>query len=229
MSGLLRKTLRGCALGALFGAGLFAFASLGILETNAWVAGTVRGKWSDEAWTLAPRDFAIVPGVRFRDGQPVSGLEQRLEMALSLFRTGRTRRILVSGDEERAGHEATGMRAWLVDRGVPPARILVDPLGVRTLATMTRASHVYGVRNAIVCTQRIHVARTLFLAEGSGIDAVAYVPPSRPTPMGPGERHESWKTTLAFIERYLLGQTSTSSPSKVPAQVAQLVIKAALY
>ena len=229
MSGLLRRVLRGCALSALFGAGAFSFASLGILESNAWVAGKVHGQWYDDASSLAPHDFAIVPGIRFRDGQPVSGLKQRLEMALDLFHAGRARAILVSGDEERAGHEATGMRDWLVGRGVPPARIVVDPLGVRTLATMARASHVFGVKNAIVCTQRVHAARTLFLAEGSGIDAVAYVPPSRPTPMGAGERHESWKTTLAFIERYFLGQTSTSSPSKVPAMLAQVVIKAALY
>jgi SanA protein len=226
--GIFRRLARRAALGVLFCAGGLSFASLAVLETNGWVVASARGRWDDDAMNLGRRDFAIVPGVRFRGGKPVSGLEQRLEMALGLFREGRVGSVLVSGDEEHAGNEATGMRDWLVARGVPNARIVVDRLGTRTLMTMARAAHVFGVRSAIICTQRLHAPRSIFLAEGSGIDAVAYVPPAFTAPVTSSNMHERWKTSLAFVERYLLGQTRTASPSNGPGLLGRLVIRAVL-
>lgn len=219
---------RRVALALLFGAGVLAFSSLAVLGTNGWVVGSTRGRWDDDAMGLSWREFAIVPGVRFRDGKPVSGLEQRLQMALGLYRQGRVGAILVSGDEERAGHEATGMRDWLVERGVPAARIVVDVLGTRTLMTMARAAHVFGVHSAIICTQRLHAPRSVFLAAGSGIDAVAFVPPAVNAPVSGANMHERWKTSLAFVERYLLGQTRTATPSNGPGLLGRLVIRAVI-
>jgi len=225
---MLRAMARRGALALLFGAGILAFASLAVLETNAWVVASARGRWDDDAESLTPRPYAIVPGVRFRDGRPVSGLEQRLQMALGLFRQGRVSSILVSGDEANAGQEATGMRDWLLARGVPSARIVVDRLGTRTLMTMAHAAHVFGIHSAIICTQRMHAARSVFLAAGSGIDAVAFVPPPVTAPVTAANMHERWKTSLAFVERYLLGQTRTATPSNGPGLLGRLVIRAVL-
>jgi SanA protein len=152
-------------------------------------------------------DVAIVPGNVFRNGRPNRLLEERLWLALGLYQAGRVGAFFVSGDEARAGHEASGMRQWLVDRGVPGSRVMVDELGIRTLATMARAAHVFGIRSAIVCTQRWAAPRALFLAHGAGMDAIAFVPPSKaPSSFGGAE---NLKIALAFVERYVLGRTST--------------------
>ena len=64
------------------------------------------------------------------------------------------------------------MFAWLHDRGVPAEHIFVDHAGFRTFDSMYRASEIFEVEDAIVCTQQFHLARSVFLAREHGIDAV---------------------------------------------------------
>lgn len=120
---------------------------------------------------------AIVPGARVhKDGSPYQALEDRLLAANELFHAGRVSRILVSGDHATDGYdEVHGMRAWLLAQGVPSDAIYLDHAGLRTLDTMVRASEVFGVQRAVVCTQRFHLPRSLYLARAAGIDAVGLV------------------------------------------------------
>jgi SanA protein len=39
---------------------------------------------------------------------------------------------------------------------------------------MQRARNVFGVEDAIVCTQAVHLPRTLYLAEAAGIEATGF-------------------------------------------------------
>src|SRR5262245_51446816 len=84
------------------------------------------------------RDVAIVPGTFASAGRPGPMLRERLEAAEAVLAAGRVRAILVSGNE--SSRETTIMRQWLVGRGVAPERILVDPAGTRTIATMRNAA-----------------------------------------------------------------------------------------
>lgn len=195
-------------------AGVLAWGTLSMRAANQWVFQTTRGMWFNDIRDVSRRDVAIVPGSVFRNGRPNAQVEERLRLALRLYEAGLVGTVLVSGDEEGQGHEATGMRRWLVGHGVSASRVMVDPLGIRTLATMTRAAHLFGVRGAIVCTQSWAAPRALFLARGSGIDAIALVPqvPVRATNTGLFGT-ENLKIVLAFVERYILGRTSVASPS----------------
>jgi SanA protein len=123
------------------------------------------------------RTVAIVPGARvYEDGRPYPVLEDRLEAARRLFELGRVHRILVSGDHRDEGYdEPDGMRRWLVDAGVSPDAVFTDHAGLRTLDTMQRAARVFQVKDAIVCTNEFHLARSVFLARHAGIDAVGVV------------------------------------------------------
>jgi vancomycin permeability regulator SanA len=210
---VLRRWFPQIALSAVFAAGAIAWGALSLRGVNEWVFSITKGMLSEDIRELGPHDFAIVPGSMFRDNQPNLALKERLNLALDLYRAGRVKAILVSGDELRAGHEASGMRQWLLDRGVPASQVYSDPLGTRTLETMVRAARVFGVRSAIVCTQRLHAPRSLFLAHGSGIDAVALVPPSSARRWVAAEQAEPWKITLAFVEHYVLRKTAGSLPT----------------
>lgn len=183
--------------------------------TNVWVVRAARGLWTDDFEALPQREVAIVPGVLFAGGRPSHVLVARMELALALYQAGRVKSILISGDELGKGHEVSGMRAWFTVRGVRPEDIIADEYGVRTLNTMVRAASLFGVRDAIICTQRNCAPRALFLARGAGIDAVAFVP-KQPRPASARDlRIEGWKMTLAFVERYVLGRLSVTPSTSV--------------
>ena len=104
------------------------------------------------------------------------------------------------------------MRAWLRERGVPAADVWSDGAGTRTRETMNRAAAFYGVSDAVVCTQSVNMARTLYLARAAGIDAVGL---TLPTNLGRSPRYvatESLKTTLAFAESWLRGASARPEP-----------------
>ena len=180
--------------------------------SNLWIARSARPYAYFSVTTVPARTFAIVPGSRVTHDKPLWILRARLEAALELYRAGRVKAILVSGQETAETPEATVMRAWLRARGVPAADVWTDGGGTRTRETMNRAAAFYGVTDAIVCTQAVNVARSIYLARQSGIDAVGL---ALPTTLGRSARYlatESVKTTLAFAESNLLSRPTSTAP-----------------
>lgn len=179
-----------------------------LLATNWWVRRQAGPHLFDEAAEVPQHTVAIVPGARVhRDGRPYPVLVDRLEAARRLYETGQVRRILVSGDHAHKGYdEPNGMRRWLLARGVSSEDVFMDHAGLRTLDTMQRAARVFEVRDAVVCTQRFHLARSVFLARHAGIDAVGLVADRR-TYGDPryNAAREMLARTRAFADVYVLG------------------------
>jgi SanA protein len=166
------------------------------------------GPLFESAEDVPARTVAIVPGARVhRDGTPYASLEDRLEAALSLYRAGRVRRILVSGDHQAEGYdEVNGMHRWLRERGVQDADIFLDHAGLRTLDTMQRAARVFLVKDAVVCTQRYHLPRSVFLAKAAGISAVGLVADRRAYPAARRDAvREALARTGAVLDTHVLG------------------------
>jgi vancomycin permeability regulator SanA len=185
-------------------AGAIAVAAVvGIVGPNAWVAREARGRVFADAASVPARSVAIVPGARVRKGKPLVHLEARLQAALALYRAGQVKAIFVSGNNTDASPEVNAMRMWLSARGVPAGAIIADAGGIRTRDTMNRAAGLFDVRHAVVCTQDASAARSLYLAEQAGIDAVAIGAPSQ---LGASARYigvEAIKTALALFESKL--------------------------
>jgi SanA protein len=120
-----------------------------------------------------PVDCALVLGAAVRDdGTPTDVLRDRLEEALVLYRTGRVKKLLVSGDHHTVGYdEANAMRLFLEEQGVPPEAVFMDHGGVDTYSSMWRARHVFGARRIIVVTQRFHLPRAVWVARSFGMEA----------------------------------------------------------
>lgn len=118
-------------------------------------------------------DCALVLGAGVGpDHTPSPVLHDRLETALALYRAGRVRRVLVSGDHGRASYDETNtMRRWLEARGVPHRDVFMDHAGFDTYSSMWRAKHVFGATKVIVVTQRFHLARSVYLARAMGMEA----------------------------------------------------------
>jgi len=106
------------------------------------------------------------------EGGPNRYFERRLDAAAALWRSGKAKYLLVSGDRRPPDYdEPTAMRAGLIARGVPAYRIYRDFAGVRTLDSVLRAEQVFGQKRLIIVSQPFHLARALFLAREEGIDA----------------------------------------------------------
>ncbi|MCC6625055.1 MAG: YdcF family protein [Deltaproteobacteria bacterium] len=149
-----------------------------LLGLTAWVAAAhvwvhaAGGPVHVDVATVPAREVVIVPGARVdADGAPSWLLARRLDGALALYRAGKAKKILVSGDHAQAAYDETNaMRRYLVARGVPDADVFMDHAGLRTRDTMERARRVFGATAVIVCTQGLHARRTSFLGRDAGLE-----------------------------------------------------------
>ena len=119
-------------------------------------------------------DCIIVLGCAvYKDGDPSPFLKDRLSTAVSLYKAGVSDKLLLSGDRNDAEEydEVGAMYDYCIANGVDPEDIFLDIYGYSTYETMYRAYYYYGVRSAVVVTQGYHIYRSLFIANGLGIDA----------------------------------------------------------
>lgn len=121
-----------------------------------------------------PRRVAIVFGAGvWSDGSPSNALYDRIVTAVELYRAGRVRKILMSGDNPTKQYdEPTVMKQTAMQLGVPEADIVLDFAGRRTYDTCYRAKEIFEVQKAILVTQEFHQARALYLCGNLGVDSV---------------------------------------------------------
>ncbi|QIB69196.1 SanA protein [Aminipila butyrica] len=100
------------------------------------------------------------------DGTPNHMLEDRLETAFALYKSGAAPKLLLSGDHGRNEYdEVNAMKRYMLEHGVPKKDIFLDHAGFSTYDSMYRAKAVFKVNSVIVVTQRYHQYRALYLAE----------------------------------------------------------------
>ncbi|GAA0456633.1 vancomycin high temperature exclusion protein [Streptomyces stramineus] len=115
---------------------------------------------------------AMVFGAGLWDGKPSPYLAHRLDAAVELYRAGKVRVVLVTGDNSRQEYdEPDAMRTYLTRHGVPADRIVSDFAGFDTWDSCTRAVRIFGVRKAVLVSQGFHIRRALALCGAAGIDA----------------------------------------------------------
>ena len=117
---------------------------------------------------------AIVFGAGlWRDGTPGLVLRDRVETAADLYFAGKVEKLLMSGDNRFVYYnEPEAMRQYALKLGVPDEAIVLDYAGRRTYDTCYRASAIFGVKEAILVTQRFHLARALYTCNQLGVPAV---------------------------------------------------------
>jgi len=166
--------------------GIFALGTALVLGLSLHAHSTVMDAAKGRIYRLeeAPvADVALVFGARVSESGDVSWpLRWRLQTASDLYKEGRVRRILVSGDNRWTSYnEPLVMKRWLMDNGVPENRIACDYAGRRTLDSCARANRLWGIEDKVILvSQSYHLPRALFLAKSWGMDALA-VPADRGT------------------------------------------------
>lgn len=167
---LSRKTLRRAYQAAVL-LSVLAVAPL----TWAWltssghraVAGSSAG-WVSEV-PAAP--VALVLGAGARGATPSPMLARRLDISAELYRAGKVRAILLSGDNSRADYdEPTVMRDYLLARRIPAGALVLDYAGFDTWDSCVRARDVFGATRLTVVTQVFHLPRAVALCRTAGLE-----------------------------------------------------------
>lgn len=140
-----------------------------------WIARQAEGRCYDDVKATPDAPVAVVLGTspRMPDGRANLFFLPRMEAAAALFKAGKVKALIVSGDNGTRGYdEPTEMKRMLVQMAVPEARVVCDYAGFRTLDSVVRAKEVFGQQRVIFVSQRFHNARAIYLAKAFGIEAI---------------------------------------------------------
>lgn len=155
------------------GGALFAIGLLIVGGANAWVLLKGNAPTFSDPESAPSAETAIVLGALVdSDGKMSSMLGDRVDQAAALWKAGKVKKVLVSGDHGQWKYdEPDTMKNALIDQGVPARVIFTDHAGFNTRASMVRAHDVFKVSDALVVTQGFHMRRALYLADAAGLNA----------------------------------------------------------
>ncbi|HEX8005261.1 MAG TPA: ElyC/SanA/YdcF family protein [Trebonia sp.] len=139
------------------------------LVSSPYRTDAVTGDWVERV-PAAP--VALVLGAGVRDNQPTAMLRTRLDIAATLYAKGKIKAVLVSGDNRiKAYDEPTVMRDYLIAKGMPENKIVLDYAGFDTWDSCVRAKKIFGASTVTVVTQSFHVPRAVALCRTAGLEA----------------------------------------------------------
>lgn len=116
---------------------------------------------------------AVVFGAKVHKGGTLSHmLQDRMDTAIALYKSGSVKTLLLSGDGSGEWSEVEYMKKYAVENGVDESDIILDGEGFSTIETVRRAKDVFGVEKCVLVTQKYHLYRAIYSAEKLGMDAV---------------------------------------------------------
>jgi SanA protein len=142
------------------------------------VARAGKGRLYEKVADVPPRGVGLLLGTsdKRRNGSTNPFFTHRIEAAAALYKAGKVRHLLISGDNRRKDYdEPTLMKEALLKEGVPEAAMTLDYAGFRTLDSVIRAKIVFRVRSLTIISQRFHDERALMIADQAGLEAFARV------------------------------------------------------
>lgn len=105
----------------------------------------------------------------------------RMKAAAELWKSGRARCIIVSGDNSRSDYNEPGdMKESLIRLGVPADKIVCDYAGLCTYDSVMRANRIFGAEKLTIVSQPGHVRRAVAIARHLGIEAEGLDAPMPP-------------------------------------------------
>lgn len=112
---------------------------------------------------------------KLKNGKNNLYFDHRITAAIQLYKAGKIKYILISGDNRRRNYnEPEYMKRALMRGGVPEEAIYLDYAGFRTLDSVVRAKKVFGQNRFTVISQKFHNARAIYIARRNGIDAIGF-------------------------------------------------------
>ncbi len=134
--------------------------------------------------------------------------ERRMDAGARLYKAGKVRKLLVSGDNGTPYYdEPDAMRKALLDRGIPEKDIVLDYAGFRTLDSVVRAQSVFGMNRFTIVTDDFHLPRALYIAAEKHLDAVGYQTAPLPRSVSPWTYvREMGARSLVWIDLHVINR-----------------------
>lgn len=123
-------------------------------------------------------DAGIVLGAALWNNKPSPALKERLNYAFELYEAGAVDKLILSGGHGGLSStlsEAEGMRNYLVDKGMPDDKLLLETEAASTYQNLLfsqRVGQTSGASSFLVITHDYHAPRAQEMAAFAGFDPV---------------------------------------------------------
>jgi len=172
-----RPVRRALKWAALTGLVLGVLCLLLIFYADFRIDSRTRGLVYDRPEDIPDNEVGLVLGTSKyrRTGQPNPFFDHRISAALELYRKGKIRKLVISGDNRRKTYnEPRDMRDALVKKGMPEDDIFLDYAGFRTYDSVFRMKEIFGQSRFTVISQEFHNRRAIYIAGALGLTAVGF-------------------------------------------------------
>jgi len=187
---------------------LSLFLILLIYICNSWIIKSTRSQIYSDITKIPKNDVGLLLGANKKNRYGGENLyfKYRIEAAVELFKKGKIKHIIVSGDNHiKEYDEATDMYDALVEKGIPDTCITLDFAGFRTFDSMIRCNKVFGQNKFTVISQEFRNQRAVFIGNYYKMNVVAYN--AKEVPSGYSFRtkmREYFAKCKAVLDLYLL-------------------------
>jgi SanA protein len=183
-----------------------------VLSIDSYIKDNTKSKIYTKIEDIPKRNVALVLGTAkyVKRGKINYFYKYRIDAVAKLFKAGKVKAILVSGDNAtRYYNEPRRMYKDLVKAGIPKSKIYLDFAGFRTLDSILRAKNIFNLKSFIIVTQRFHLERALFIANKNGLDAIGFVAKDIPNTKAAlrMRAREYFARVKAFLDVYILHTT----------------------
>ncbi len=187
----------------------FLFATWAL---NLWIGKSYSSKTYDfdEFQSIPHKKVAIVFGAGLYNGKPNSYLEDRVIVAVNLYKQGIVEKIIMSGKTDGDYNEPDAMIALALEQGIPEAALQADYGGRKTYDTCIRAKKVFDIDESILITQSFHMTRALYTCNAVGIDVIGVNADLRDYPNMENYKFRDYMALLKAI-----WETKVSAPNSV--------------
>lgn len=163
------KTLKWVAMVLILAVGV-------LLGCNYWVVSSTKKQLYSNINDIPFNKMGLLLGTnKSWRGTENPYFKYRISAAVALFKAGKIKHIIVSGDNHIAYYdEAKDMKDSLLKQGIPDSCITLDYAGFRTLDSMVRCLEIFGQDSVTVISQSFHNERALFIANYYKMHAIAF-------------------------------------------------------
>jgi len=148
-----------------------------IIFSNYVITNAAIGKTYNDVREIPKQRVGLVLGTsqKLAGGHTNPFYMYRIEATLQLYKAGKIEFVLVSGDNgTKYYNEPNVFKKDLIAGGIPEEKIFLDFAGFRTLDSMVRAKHVFGLDSVTVISQKFHNERAVYLAQKKGLVAIGF-------------------------------------------------------
>lgn len=156
---------------------IIAAIAITIEMCNIWVEYQTQDRVYTDMQKIPSKNIALVLGAsKFAKGGQINlYFKYRIDAAEQLYKTGKVKHLLVSGDNRSHFYnEPMDMKKSLVQRGIPENAITLDYAGLRTLDSIVRAKEIFSQDDFIIVSQAFHNQRALFICDFYKIKAIGF-------------------------------------------------------